>query len=301
MRFLLIVLLFGAAPNSFATKTSENDVIGAYKQLVVLDDGVWALIGLGTVLRGTWSLEGDVVTFVTKKEKLFQLYARKLNEPEYPYEIKFHGLRKREVWVNLNPKKNKSVRQLYQENTSSSEPYGSSIYVQKKPIKSILIAQKEDAVPLEPEHTTFLYSNLQGYNDFLVFMLPPLMLNEQTFQAKFADDKLTTFGDSFMGSKREIQRRSLPEDGELSALKYFATNGLLPKKMLWVDSVVEYGRTILSQDFYPYVENPTVDNTQDYVELKPMIDLEVIKEKKGYLISAECDGRRADKECYDLK
>jgi len=301
MRFLLIILLFGAAPYSFATKIPEGDIIGSYKQLLVLDDGVWAVIGLGMMLRGTWYLEGDVVTFSTKKEQLFRVYGRKLHEPEYPYKIGFIGFRKREVWINLNPKKNKSVKHLYQKHTFGAEPQGLSMHVQKKPIKSILIAQKEDAVPLEPEYTTFLYNNLQGYNDFLVLMPPPVMVNSQTFQARFADGKLTFFSDSFMGARQEMRRGPLPEDDELSTLDHFAWNGLFPERLLYVDSVVEYGKTLLSQDFYPYVESPTVDNTQDYVELKPVIDLEVIAEKKGYLISAKCDGHLAAKECYELK
>jgi len=304
MRAVLLFALLSGVFNAIAKGVPERDLVGAYEQMVIFEGGVWSLNGLGTVLRGTWSLDGDLVTFETEKEQLFHVYGRKLREPEFPYRIRFGGFRDREVWVNINPKqgskKKKSAINLYQENNTSHTTQGRSTYVQKRPITRLLLAQKEDAVPLEPEHTTYLYSDLGGYNDFLIYMPPPIMVNSQSFKARFVDDTLVAVEGGMLGEAEPIQRRPLPDKLSLETMEHLANNGLFPKRLLYVDSVIEYGKTLLSQKLYPYIDKPTVDNTQDYVKLTAEIDLERIREKKGYLISAKCDGYADEKSCHEL-
>lgn len=73
---LIIVIIFTILLSfeTSAKEISNKDIVGGYKDLIILPDNTFATIGVGTAIRGNWVLEKNQISFRTRKEPLFILY-----------------------------------------------------------------------------------------------------------------------------------------------------------------------------------------------------------------------------------
>ena len=276
--------------NVDAKKLIESDIVGHYGGVIILEDNVFALIGMGTLMRGRWELTGNLVTFTSHKDQLFRLYGRKLSEPEKPNQIRFGGFMRREVSIGLTPagKRKKSAQNLFKRDSChKNEMYS---YAQEKQFKTIYLAQKEDARPLDYEHTVYEFKIPNKYNDLIAYMPRPMSVNTQVFAARFDNNQLqaepSDASYSILGNEK-LTKDSLEtiNEFEIKMIRSYAKNGLYPSVLKYKNS--HDRNTELSDEFYPIEKNPTSDNTQDYIEIVPTITNEIIKHDKQHLIDVE--------------
>lgn len=147
------------------------------------------------------------------------------------------------------------------------------------------MAQKEDAFPLEPEHTVYEFSIPNEYNDFIVFMPKPENVNVQTFTAEFRDKQLFFKGhdgrESDGQTARPLENFS---DEELTWFTYFSNQFIYP-------AVLEYKPSpsdTLGDIIHHFVESLNSKNPQSYVKIVPKITQEIATESDKHLISVEC-------------
>ena len=270
---------------SYANSINENDILGAYTNVgvVLFEDNNFYLGGMGAELRGKWMLDENKLTLTSNKEPLFVLYGRQLREPDQAVQIRFlHDFMKRDVWVNTAPKSEKSAKRLFKER--SCRGYQRYSHSQTSPIERLFIAQKEDAFPLEPEHTLYDFEIPEGFNDLIGYMPRPESLNIQTFTFEFKNGELCQYPLDYCSSKEPLEEL---DEFTLKIMKKFIEQGYFPSVLNY--DLSQQFENVFQNELYPKPRHPNQDNTQDFTMITPQISSEVLIQDSGHLVDVECN------------
>lgn len=206
------------------SQNKKYDIDGAYSSgeagFIIQKDKTFMVIAMGTLIKGTWEIDKDVVTLTPKNpDAAFYLYARKKLEIKSGMRIMYLGDDyNSDVFVGEFPNKMKAV---YNENSNC---YDYPAVSQAKELPTILtfIDHNTSDNPYQAQVPELMYDfKTDGYNDFVAqYMSPKLYHNP--FQFKIVKDGLLPLG---YGDEKPMKKEKLEDSfGKPDEIEFLKTS-----------------------------------------------------------------------------
>tara|TARA_A100000171_G_C2139337_1_gene153397 strand:- start:76 stop:933 length:858 start_codon:yes stop_codon:yes gene_type:complete len=222
---------------------------------VLFPDNTFVVGYFGGMITGTWKKNGDLISFKNRVEPQFVLYGRRSTIVKDTVNVRFNVRENQGVAVGFTRQEPAYLKYVFNKNANCfSYPY---IHKQTEKVTDLYVA----TIPYNSACKTsasavFHFQNPENFNEFILINLPDEYTEDINFSARIEND-LLYFDTNLEGStKRPLE--SLSEEDSFY-LKNYTQNSILP-------AMLEYGH-----EFFPYVEDPTVQYLIPFNRIEPTI------------------------------
>ncbi len=237
---------------------------------VLFPDNTFVVGYFGGMITGTWKKEGNSISFKNRVEPKFVLYGRTIPNAKDTIQIRFNVQESQGVAVGFTNEEQLLLQHIFNENPYCfNYPY---IHKQTKNLTDLYITN----IPYNSASevnvaNVFNFENLERYNEFILINLQDEYTSDINFSARI-ENELLYFDTNLIGSTK-LPLESLSEE-DAFYLKAYAQNSILPAKL-------NYGN-----EFFPYVEQPTAQQTTAFTRIEATIlnsvKIELLKKSLFY-------------------